>query len=293
MARQNLGMTIIRCAVTRVFTNRGKNGNPLGVVTDTAGLSAGQMQSIAHTLGYSETSFVFFDAKGGDYRVRFFTPDKEIPFAGHPALGTLFVLRSLRLVPKKTAYIQIIGRRKVLLEIMPDGLIRMEQGKPAFMPGTTRALAAELVGAAENEVIGDPLTVSTGLPHLIIPLKGAARIREARILNAVYQHVRKKTGASCVMPFTIDKGKIHCRMFAPALGIAEDPATGSGCGPLAAYLVRQKLVAASGETATLEILQGGAKKSLLAVWVRRTRDGIASVAVGGYCVMCKPRTVRL
>ena len=286
-------MAIIRCAVTRVFTNGGKNGNLLGVVTETGSLSTAQMQSIAHKLGYSETAFVFFDTDGGDYRVHFFTPEKEIPFAGHPTLGTLFMLRSLRMVPKKRTYVQVIGKRKVPLEIMPGGLIRMEQGRPSFAAGTSRALAAAIVGMEENDVIGDPLVVSTGLPHLIIPLKKVGHIRRARILDAVYQGVLKKTGASCVMPFAVDRGRIYCRMFAPALGIAEDPATGSGCGPLAAYIVRQKMMAASGGTTTLEILQGGAKKSLLMAWVRRGRGGIASVAVGGSCAMSKPRTVSL
>lgn len=286
-------MAIIRCAVARVFTNRGKNGNLLGVVTDTARLTAGQMQAIAHTLGYSETSFVFFDTKKGDYRVRFFTPEKELPFAGHPTLGTLFVLRALRLVPKKTTYVQMIGKRKVPLEIFPDGLIRMEQGKPSFAPGVRRALAAAMLGVEEEDIIGEPLVASTGVPQLIVPLKNATLLRKARILNSVYQSALKKTGAGCIMPFVIDKGKIYCRMFAPALGITEDPATGGGCGPLAAYIVRKKLVAASKETVALEMLQGGAKKSLLMAWVRRTRGGIASVAVAGFCAMGKPRVVRL
>lgn len=286
-------MAIIRCAVARVFTNAGKNGNLLGVVTETARLTAAQMQAIAHTLGYSETSFIFFDTKKGDYRVRFFTPEKEIPFAGHPTLGTLFVLRSLRLAPEKKTYVQIIGKRKVPLEIFPDGLVRMDQGKPSFKPGTTRALAAAMLGVKEGDVTGEPLVASTGLPQLIVPLKNAKLLRGARILNSVYQRVVKTTGASCIMPFAIGNGKIFCRMFAPALGVAEDPATGSGCGPLAAYIVREKLVPASKETVILEILQGGAKKSLLVASVRQTREGIASVAVAGFCTMGKPRTVEL
>lgn len=286
-------MAIIRCAVARVFTNDGKNGNLLGVVTDTAHLATAQMQAIAHTLGYSETSFVFFDTRKGDYRVRFFTPEKELPFAGHPTLGTLFVLRSLRLVPKKTTYVQIIGKRMVPLEIFPDGLIRMEQGKPSFAPGVKTALAAAMLGVKEEDVIGEPRVVSTGVPQLIVPLKNVKLLRGARILNSVYQSVRKKTGAVCIMPFAIDKGKIYCRMFAPALGITEDPATGSGCGPLATYIVREKLVAASTKTVALKILQGGAKKSLLMAWVRQTRSGIASVAVAGFCVMGKTRTIKL
>ncbi len=291
--RQNRDMAIIRCAVARVFTNAGKNGNLLGVVTDTAHLAAAQMQSIARTLGYSETSFVFFDTKKGDYRVRFFTPEKELPFAGHPTLGTLFVLRAMRLVPKKPAYVQVIGARKVPLEIAAKGLIRMEQGKPSFRPGTTRPLAAAMLGLKERDITGEPLVASTGVPHLIIPLKNVTLLRHVRILNSVYQHAAEKTGASCMMPFAIGNGKIFCRMFAPALGIAEDPATGSGCGPLAAYIVREKMVKTSARTVTLEILQGGAKKSLLKASVRRTQNGIESVAVAGFCVMGKPRTVNL
>lgn len=286
-------MAIIRCAVARVFTNGGKNGNPLGVVCDASALSAAQMQTIAKELGYSETSFVFFDVRKGDYRVRFFTPEREIPFAGHPALGTLFVLRALGMVKKKAAYVQVIGARKVPLSVLADGRIRMEQGKPRFAPGIARALAAALVGVDEANVTGEPLVVSTGLPHLIIPLKGAKPLRGARISNAVYQRALTNTGASCVMPFTIDKGKIRCRMFAPAFGIAEDPATGSGCGPLAAYIVREKLMPAPEDAVTLEIRQGGAQQSLLTAWVRRARGKVAGVAVGGLCAMDTPRAVRL
>ena len=286
-------MALIRCAVARVFTNGGKNGNPLGVVSGASALSAAQMQTIAKKLGYSETSFVFFDAEKGDYRVRFFTPEREIPFAGHPALGTLFVLRALGTVKKKSAYAQMIGARNVPLSVLADGRIRMEQGKPSFAPGTSRALAAAMVGVDEADVTGEPLVASTGLPHLIIPLKNTKLLRGARIHDSVYQSARKKTGASCVMPFTVDKGKIFCRMFAPALGIAEDPATGSGCGPLAAYIARHSPAPASKNTVTLEILQGGAKKSLLTAWVRRSRGKVASVAVGGFCAMDAPRAVRL
>ncbi len=286
-------MRTIHCHVARVFTRNGKSGNKLGVVTETAGLAAADMQAIAARLGFSETSFVFFDTKKGDYRVRFFTPEKEIPFAGHPTIGTLFVLRALGLVKKGKAFVQVIGPRRVPLEVAADGVIWMEQGKPSFASGCARGIAASLLGAHEGEVANEPMAVSTGLPIMLIHLQNRRALTRARILNAVYQSVFKKHGTACIMPFAIDKGQVYSRMFAPNLGIAEDPATGSAAGPLAAYLTHMARVAPNEKELRLDILQRGGAKSLLYARVALRRGEPAAVSVGGRCVMAGPRTVRL
>ncbi|MBI5636761.1 MAG: PhzF family phenazine biosynthesis protein [Nitrospinae bacterium] len=286
-------MTTVQCAVARVFTNKGKNGNLLGVVTGIAGLTDGQMQRIARTLGYSETSFVFFDTRKGDYRVRFFTPEKEIPFAGHPTIGTLFTLRELGLVKKKKNYVQVIGPRRIPLEVLPNGAIWMDQGKPSFSPACTRNLAARLVGAKESDVIDDPMAVSTGIPVLVIPLASRRALGAARILDPVYQSVFKKYRTPCIMPFAVDKGQVYSRSFVPGFGIAEDPATGGATGPLAAYIAHRGMIAHNETKLEFTVLQGGRAKSELLASVSLTRGKVKSAAVGGYCAMERPRRIEV
>lgn len=284
-------MKRVKCHVARVFTNRARHGNLLGVVTETPSLSAADMQRVAARLGYSETSFVFPPAGNGeDYRVRFFTPKRELPFAGHPALGTLFVLRARGLVAKKSHYIQAIGRRRVALTVRPGGLIVMEQGCPAFLKTLPRSLAAGLLKVEAGAIAATPRTVSTGLPMLLIPLAAEKDLENCRIDGAAYRAARKRTGADCVMPFAVTPKGVRCRMFAPSLGVAEDPATGSGCGPLAVYLVREKFVPRA--RGPLRIFQGKkGSQSLLLAWVRRAGGRVTGVEVGGSCVMQKPRMV--
>ncbi len=285
---------VISCETARVFTTLGKNGNGLGVVTAARGLSAATMQQVARTLGFSETSFVLpATGKGADYRVRFFTPEKEIPFAGHPSLGTLFVLQKRGLVPHEKSYVQQVGKRKIALCLMPDGRITMAQGKPRFLKPISRALAAQVLGLDESAIAGEPMAVSTGLAHIIIPLASMAHLKLARIRQTAYEKARKICGADCVMPFFLENGSARCRMFAPALGITEDPATGSGCGPLAAYAVKAGLIAVPpGGCAQLRVTQGIKKVSTLFASVRTRGNAIVSVDVGGYCALSAKRKVR-
>lgn len=284
-------MKKLRCRVVKVFTNGGKNGNLLGVVTDVAGLGDAGMQKVAATLGYSETSFVFAPSgKGEDYRVRFFTPERELPFAGHPTLGTLFTLRALGLVKRKSRYVQRIGPRLVPLSIRPGGLIVMEQGPPSFLDCADRSFAASLLGCAEEKVVGVSRTVSTGLPVFIVPLADEKDLNGCRIADAVYKRMLKNTGSEAVLPFAVTPKGVRCRMFAPAFGIAEDPATGGACGPLASYLVHEKMVAPGSRP--IKVFQGKkGLQSLLLVWVRQSGKRITGVAVGGYCTPHRGRTV--
>jgi PhzF family phenazine biosynthesis protein len=286
----------INVETARVFTNDGGNGNWLGVVMSAESLDKNTMQRIAKVLGFSETSFVFPVAEiKADYKVRFFTPEKEIPFAGHPSIGTLFVLKKLGVLPQKMNYTQLIGARIVRLSAEPNGLIYMDQGEPAFGGKIGAADAAKLLGLNENQVAGTAQTVSTGLPHLIIPLVSKAALLKAQISLSVYERVRKLAKADCVMPFFAKDNKARCRMFAPAYGVKEDPATGSGCGPLASFIFASNTLNRRAATGTfrLEALQGAKKLSRLVAVIRFKNGKPVNVEVGGNCRMGRRRTLLL
>lgn len=284
-------MEFLNYSVVNVFTHNGKNGNGLGVFLDTRGMDAALMQAIAKKLGFSETSFVFPPTnKKADYRARFFTPEKELPFAGHPSIGTLFTLRHLNEIRNKKNYVQQIGRRFVEMSVAPGGLINMDQGKPKFGKKLGEKVvmqkAARLLALDVKDIEGAPRVVSTGLPHFIIPLKTFSALKSAKIQKASYKKAVDETGAAAIMPFTIYRGKVRCRMFAPALGVAEDPATGSGCGPLASYLLREGFLKFKRDgVTTVEVMQGvkpgGA--SLLIARVHARKGLMQRVEVGGYC----------
>ena len=291
-------MKYLEYEVVKVFTNGEKNGNALAVFSDARGLKKSGMQAIAKKLGFSETSFVVPKTKKpADYRVRFFTPTAELPFAGHPSLGTLFVLRRLRLVNKKKKYIQQIGGRLLELSILKDRRIVMDQGKPIFGKTLPPKICASLLGVGVDKIAGLPMTVSTGNRHLLVPLRDIKTLESARINMRVYRKVAADLDAYCIMPFTIRRGSVTCRMFAPGIGVPEDPATGSGCGPLAAYLVRYRLVSFPDTKHRIEVkIKQGTRRngrSLLYAWVEKDGVNIKSVVVGGRCVYVGRRQINI
>lgn len=274
--------------VVNVFTNRKKYGNGLAVFCDSRGLKKSVMQAIAKKLGFSETSFVFVPTKKtADYRVRFFTPAAELTFAGHPSLGTLFALRRLRLLNKKSGYIQQIGQRLLNMSVLKDGRIFMDQGKPEFGKTLPPKICASLLGMSADKLAGPPMTVSTGNRHLLVPLRDIKSLESSSINMRVYRKVAAESSAYCIMPFTIRGGNVTCRMFAPGIGVPEDPATGSGCGPLAAYLAHESLITfPDGKNRVeVEVRQGTRRngRSLLYAWVEKEGGKIKRVQVGGRC----------
>lgn len=273
--------------VVRVFTNAGKKGNELAVFPDASGFKKRFMQAVAKKLGFSETSFVL-PAAGGrvDYRVRFFTPERELPFAGHPSLGTLYVLRRLGVLNDKKSYIQQIGKRLVRMYILSDGKIKMNQGKPTFAGTVYAKTAARMLRLRLERVAGASMVVSTGNPHLLIQLDSLKALEEASIDMPSYKRFMRVKGVACIMPFTVTRNGVVCRMFAPALGVPEDPATGSGCGPLAAYLVRENRNYRYGDGCHLINIKQGKRRSGLSelfAWVTQKNGTILKLEVGGYC----------
>ena len=225
-----------------VFADRPLAGNQLAVVLDAEGIQTDRMQAIAREFNFSETTFVTVSAaEGCDWRVRIFTPAEELPMAGHPTVGTAVVLHALGRASERTVFELGVGPTPVRLR---SGWAEMDQRPASF--GTEHndpaALAAALsIAPEEITETGLPLqSVSSGVPYLIVPVRSLAAIRRLRprpddLRAALATH--PGTAVYCFTTAVERPGShAHCRMFAPHLGVAEDPATGSAAGPLGCYL---------------------------------------------------------
>jgi trans-2,3-dihydro-3-hydroxyanthranilate isomerase len=273
--------------VADVFTDTPLEGNQLAVFTDGSGLSAEHMQRTARELQLSETVFVLPAEDGGDARIRIFTPAAELPFAGHPVLGTAFVLGErlgLEVVRLET------GRGIVPVELRrEDGTIvfgRMEQPIPTWEPYEH---AAELLSALGAPSFGLPVEAYCNGPvYIYVELESeeavAALRPDFRALAELTEH-----GTSVFAGFGTGW---KTRMFAPADGIAEDPATGSAAGPLAVHLARHGRI---GFGAEIEIHQGDEllRPSVLYALAEGSPDRIDRVAVGGSAVVVAHGEYRL
>ena len=256
-----------------VFTDQPYGGNQLAVFRDGDKVPEALMQVLARELNLPETTFVLPPSAGGDHRLRIFTPAREVPFAGHPTIGTAFVLadgkdRTLRLEEKVA----------VLTVTVKDGFTEMEQPLPTFRVVTDRAAMAASVSldAADLEA-SLPIEIgSSGNEFMFVPVRSLDAVRRASpngLRDAAYIFSTE----------TVDPGHtVHGRMYAPWQGVPEDPATGSAGGPLGAYLVRHGI--ADGARIIAEQGYEMHRPSLLTIRIGGTRERITSVHVGGRCV---------
>jgi trans-2,3-dihydro-3-hydroxyanthranilate isomerase len=263
-----------------VFTDRAFGGNPLAVFREPGALDPKTMQAVAKELHLSETTFVFKPSSAAaDHRVRIFTPDAELPFAGHPTLGTAYVLAEGG--DGSTRLEEGVGVIRVTIS---DGFVQMEQPLPSFS-GTTvsRKAAADALGLAVEEVRSDvPIQMgSSGVSFLFVPLANLKAVRRARRPVGL-------EGSVYVFAMSAERSgsHVHGRMFAEGLGVSEDPATGAAQGPLGAYLVAHELVQAATPTTRIRVEQGFeiARPSILDIEVDRAGSAISAVRVGGRCV---------
>jgi len=234
--------------VVDVFTERPLAGNQLAVVLDAEGIPAQAMQRIAKEMNLSETTFVLApEGAGNAARVRIFTPGSELPFAGHPTIGTAWVLFTQGLVPGgalEFALEEGVGPVHVRGEHWAGG-VRFWMTHPKVSFGevvSDRAAAAAALGLSEDQLVPDvPIQVaSTGLPHVYVALKDAKAIDDAvsekERLGKVFRE-----GVFLFAPR--GENQLYSRMFAPHVAdIYEDPATGSASGPLGAFAVKYGLV---------------------------------------------------
>jgi trans-2,3-dihydro-3-hydroxyanthranilate isomerase len=295
-----------------VFTNRPFGGNPLAVFPDAAGLDTAQMQMIAREMNLSETTFVFPpEDPTADFKVRIFTPEEELPFAGHPVVGTHWTLAHLGRVkpvgPVTTVRFELgVGVRAAALHVTGGRVTRvvMDHQPPEFAatatPDQVARLAAGLGLSAEAITsTGWPVqVVSTGIRQLFIPVRSlhdVESISPKRQDTAVMARICAELDPvqhcnDCLMVLTletVDPGvTVHTRMFAPGLGVGEDPATGSASGGLGAYLIENRIVPATPPTTHLIAEQGleMERPSRLSIEVDGEPGAIRMVRVGGEVV---------
>jgi len=271
------------------FTRQPFRGNPAGVVLDADSMTDAQMQDMARELKHSETAFVLSPAGSDhDVHVRFFTPTMEVPVCGHATIAAHFALafaaraagaNAERSVVQKTgAGLQRI--RTVLDEGAGTGWrIEIEQGRPQFgepLDASWRRRAARALGissalAGEGLAPGRPMqVVSTGHSKVMVPLLDGFPLEQLKPdLNALAA-LSRELGCNGWFPFVLlGDGATEGRMFAPAIGIAEDPVTGNANGPLGAYLVQHKLMPHNGRELVFDGHQGRAMR----------RDGVVRVRV--------------
>lgn len=296
-----------------VFTDVPFGGNPLAVFPEAEGLTSGEMQKLAREMNLSETTFVLPpEAPGADFKVRIFTPAVELPFAGHPVVGTHWVLAHLGRVDLKEPVTEVrfelgVGVLPADLEVA-DGrvdrvVITSDQPRFLMVLEDLTELAAGLGIPAEAITdTGLPVqVVSTGMPTLMVPVRSLAEVQalDAGNLNvAALRRTCEPVGTESVLLFTFEterpEATVHVRMFAPALGVPEDPATGSANGTLGAYLVHHQAVTVSEGTNHFISEQGAEmdRPSTLHLLVDRAGGEVTRVRVGGQVVPVVEGTVR-
>jgi trans-2,3-dihydro-3-hydroxyanthranilate isomerase len=301
-------MTAYRYLHYDVFTGTRFEGNPLAVLPDARGLTAQQMQAIAREMAFSETTFVLPPEQDGtDARVRIFTPTQELPMAGHPTVGTTFALVHEGVLARGQERFMCgleVGPTPVDLAWDGDRLASawMTQRVPEF--GATfespelRAEIARAVGLDVADLLdGCPVQlVSSGVPFAFIPLRSREAVDRAEPQIEASRRLEREHGLDHTFVFSTEPGTpdatVYSRMFAPVLGIMEDPATGGATGPLGGYLLRYGLVSPEQARAMVS-LQGHAmgRPSWLHMEVHGTPERIERVRVGGESVLVATGTL--
>jgi trans-2,3-dihydro-3-hydroxyanthranilate isomerase len=277
----------------------------VAVIPDAAGLTDLELQQIAREMNLSETVFVFPPSDpAAVVRIRIFTPTQEIPFAGHPVIGTFFVLGTLKRLGLREPMTRVL--QECNLGLFPvdiyarDGNITrvvMSQPEPQFLEVVesrddlfSLARALGMTRQQITETRWPVQVVSTGLPVMIVPVRTLTAVRSIVPDISAIAELCRQYGANGIMAFSTmtveQQATVHTRMFAPLIGIVEDPATGSASGALGAYLLQHGVVEVAPMT---EIIaeQGYeiARPSRILIQVESEDDAIQAVKVGGEAVM--------
>jgi trans-2,3-dihydro-3-hydroxyanthranilate isomerase len=286
-----------RYRVVDVFTTVALEGNPLAVFTDATGLDSATMQRIAREMNLSETTFVTpASHAGATARVRIFTPANEMPFAGHPTLGTAFVLRDDGRAGDAIVLEENVGDVPVRVEHV-DGHARFWLTSPAITFGqrVDPASVATALGLTTSDLLpGVPPEFATvGPTFLYVALRDRAAVDRAELSSRLLREAVPGHHPLQVFVFTPDDGGAYSRMFAEEAGVVEDPATGSATGPLAAYLLRHGLAPrTSGSCIRSEQGVKMGRRSLLYALLHLDGDALR-VEVGGSVVPVAEATLTL
>jgi trans-2,3-dihydro-3-hydroxyanthranilate isomerase len=276
----------LRFDVVDVFADRAFAGNPLAVVHGADGLDTVQLAALAREFNLSETVFPLPPSQdGATYRARIFTPEEELPFAGHPSVGVAWVLARDGVIAAGDA-VQECGAGLLRVRVDAAGA-RVDGGKPSIGPLLDGVELAEAVGLTKDDLdtTVEAGITAAGLDYPIVLVRpdavSRARVPEINALN----RATRELGTVCVAAPNLAEGKVHARMFGPGVGVTEDPATGSAAVALAVFLVDRGLLPADG-TSTFTVAQGAeiGRPSRLEVAVE-ARDGRAvRTSVGGRVV---------
>ena len=280
------------------FTKEKFAGNPAGVVTNADGLTDIQMQKIARELNNSETAFVF-SGKNGEYdvHIRFFTPIREVPICGHATIAAHYV-RAIEMNLGNTRVLQKTGAGILPVDIVYDGSdykITMTQGAISIhnpLDLKYQDMIIEALGIEKKDTRDDcPVSIaSTGHSKVMIGIK------DIRLLHHLSVNLSKLSELSCAIGcngyyvFTLHPGEdilVHGRMFAPAIGIAEDPVTGNANGPLGAYLVHWGLIPGNHSEISFQAIQGEAmgREGKIQVLVKIADNNPIEVQITGEAVI--------
>ncbi len=277
--------------IVDVFAEERYTGNQLAVFTQAGNLSTEEMQRIAKEMNFSETTFILSsELREGGYDVRIFTPAKELPFAGHPTLGTAFVLQQsiLQQAVEQITLNLKVGPIPVNLTYqnqVPD-VLWMQQNPPEFGATLSATAIAPVLSLNVDDI--DPRfpiqEVSTGVPFIIVPLKNLAALQRIKVNGEQLARVVEPLQAKEIFVFCPETrdlaNQFSARMFAPLLGIAEDPATGSANGCFAGYLVQHAYWGEGPLKAQVEQGYEMGRPSLLRLQAQK-QDGLIKVLVGG------------
>lgn len=283
-----------RYYICDVFTDSPFGGNPLAVLPDARGLDTERMQRIAREFNFSESTFVLPAEAAGDRRMRIFTPKVEVPFAGHPNIGTAFVLAATgELEDRDTVtFEETAGMVPVSIE-RDGGRIRCELAAPEPLTLSEPA-SAELIATALSLEAGDivtethlPQAASVGLPFIMVELPDAGTLARARIDLAAFELLAEQDLPPDIHMYVRGDADhdIRARMFAPLDGVPEDPATGSANCALAALLAHYA-PEPDGEF-RWSILQGAemGRPSTLSARAEKRAGAVTDVWIGGESVM--------
>lgn len=228
-----------------VFTEKKYAGNQLAVFRSAAGLSSEEMQKIAREINFSETTFILSDEQvNGGFDVRIFTPNEEVPFAGHPTIGTAHILRSEILGGNADSVTLNLKVGQIPVTFSADGYSWMKQISPKFGQQHKPEVFADMLGLGIHEINNRfPIEeVSTGLPFFIVPLKNLTALKKAKVNREKCFALIQNTEAKGILVFCPEshepQNDISVRVFVDYYGVPEDPATGSGNGCLAGYLAK-------------------------------------------------------
>jgi trans-2,3-dihydro-3-hydroxyanthranilate isomerase len=287
-------MSNLSFLILDVFATGKYTGNQLAVCLNAGDLTDIQMQQIAREINFSETTFVA-DAEpvNGGYNTRIFTPTTELPFAGHPTLGTAFAIQQ-EMIKQPIERINLnyqVGQIPVdlnYLDCEPD-ILWMHQQQPRFYDPIAAEILAPVIGVKLTDIDErysiEPVT--TGLPFIIVPLKTLTAVSQAKLKLDLYAQAVANLPAQAILlfcPETVDSEReLHVRVFTECFGIPEDPATGSANGCLAAYLAKYQYFGSPNLDITVEQGIEMGRSSLLYLRAQYTPDD-CPISVGGRVV---------